>query len=244
MLVLFTDFGIGSPYQAQLHFALHLAEASGPIIDLHADLTCYNARAAAYLLAAYVEVFPPGSVFLCVVDPGVGNVQRRPLAVHYAERWFVGPDNGLFEVLPRHFGAGRIMRIVWQPLRLSNTFHGRDLFAPTAARLSRGDETGLEDLPGWPSDPAWTADLAEVIYLDHYGNIFTGLRAENVPQTTRFQYNGQELAWARTFSEVPAGTAFWYENSIGLVEFAVNQGSAKEYLNAHVGDKIKIFNAR
>ena len=240
VIVLFTDFGPAGPYQAQLHAALYMAGAHGPVIDLHADLACYNPRSAAYLLAAYVEIFPPGTVFLCVVDPGVGSAQRRPLAVHCAQRWFVGPDNGLFEVLPARFGAVRAAQIVWQPEKLSATFHGRDLFAPIAAHLSRNEREGLQALPRWPEGPAWAADLAEVIYIDHYGNVYTGLRAAALPRATVIRCNGHALSWARTYSDVEPGRAFWYENSIGLVEFAVNQGNASAYLQTAVGNLLEL----
>ncbi len=236
MIILYTDFGIGSPYTGQLKAVLHQETAHLPIIDLHADLASFNVRAAAYLLAAYVEKFPPESVFLCIVDPGVGSA-RRPVAVQCQKRWFIGPDNGLFKVLPLHFADTRMWEIVWRPDRLSSTFHGRDLFAPVAARISRGDATGLRILENRPQQ-AWPADCWEIVYVDHYGNLFSGLRASQLAPSARLQLNGRSLYRAATFSDVAEGSGFWYENSIGLVEITVNQGRADTVFQAGIGTDI------
>ncbi len=236
MIVLLTDFGIGSPYQAQLQAALYAHGARQPIIDLHADLASYDIQSAAYLLAAYVPYFPLGSVFVCVVDPGVGGA-RRALLVECAGRWLVGPDNGLFAVLAQHFNDVRYWEIVWQPEQLSRTFHGRDLFAPTAARISRADFSGLQAIP-----PPLTSDIASdawyIIYRDHYGNLYSGIRAKQVDKNRLLGINGHRLHWASTYSEVPPGAGFFYENSIGLLEIAVNQGNAAQRFNAKIGDTI------
>lgn len=242
MIILFTDFGIGSPYQAQLQAALYAQDASQPIIDLHADLACYQIQPAAYLLAAYLPHFPVGSVFVCVVDPGVGGA-RRPLVLECAGRWLVGPDNGLFAVLAQHFSDLRYWEIVWRPQKLSNTFHGRDLFAPIAARISRADFSGLRSIapPDDAVNHAVSADAWQIIYQDHYGNLYTGIRASQVDKNARLALNGQLLAWAKTYSEVPQNTGFFYENSIGLVEIALNQGNAAQAFAAQIGNEVKLL---
>jgi S-adenosyl-L-methionine hydrolase (adenosine-forming) len=234
MIVLFTDFGSASPYQAQLHAALYLTGTNVPIIDLHADLACYQIRPAAYLLAAYVKQFPHGTVFVCIVDPGVGSNARQPVVVECAGRLFCGPDNGLFDVLAVHF-ACTAWEITWQAPSLSATFHGRDLFAPVAARLVAGARQDLRLLPDWPQRPAWDADWYKIVYHDHYGNLFTGVRAATIPPDARLKCNDHVLTRARTFSDVAPGQAFYYENAIGLLEIAVNQGSAAALLGAQVG---------
>lgn len=240
MIVLYTDFGIGSPYMGQMKATLHREQPHLPIIDLHADLACFRPEPAAYLLAAYVEEFPPGSVFLCVVDPGVGSASRKPVAMECRGRWFVGPDNGLFDVLALQHPGTRVWEITWRPPRLSHTFHGRDLFAPMAARLSRGDTSGLAPLPGWAA-PARPADCWEVIYVDHFGNLFTGVRAAGLEgsERPRLALNGQALAWADTYGDVPPGTALCYANSIGLLEIGVNQGHAASRLGAAIGTPVQ-----
>ncbi len=155
---------------------LHQAAPFVPVIDLFADAPTCNARAAAYLLAAYAVWFPAATVLLAVVDPGVGG-PRAPLAVAADGRWYAGPDDGIFELVIRRAAAVQAWEITWRPERLSSSFHGRDLFAPVAARLARG-----EPPPGVPRDPVatchpdWPDDLAEIVYVDHYGNAVTGLR--------------------------------------------------------------------
>lgn len=241
MIVLFTDFGLEGPYVGQMKSVL-LQEAPGvPLVDLMADAPAFDARAAAYLLAAYAPAFPSGSVFLSVVDPGVGSA-RRALVVEADGRWFVGPDNGLLAIVARRVEAARAWQITWRPTRLSASFHGRDLFAPVAARLARG-----EDPPGKPCPISglcgtdWPEDLAEVIYLDRYGNAVTGLRAERVPRDTLLLAGGRRLERANTFSDRPAGAAFWYENANGLVEVAANQARADRLLGLEVGISIELL---
>ena len=240
MIVLFTDFGLTGPYVGQLH-ALLAREAPGvPVIDLFHDVPATAVRAAAYLLPAYTQGFAPQTVFVCVIDPGVGGA-RRALVVEADHRWYVGPDNGLFQPLAARAGRVVVHEILWRPWQLSASFHGRDLFAPVAARLARGQ---------WPeSRPAeldagageWPVDLGEVVYVDHYGNILTGLRAVTLPLSARLGIGRQRVAHARTFSDVPPGTAFWYANSNGLVEIAVNQGPAAAHFGVAVGQPIEVI---
>ncbi len=242
MLILFTDFGVGSPYLGQMKAVLHQRAPGIPIIDLHADAPCFNPSAAAYLLAAYAEEFPPGSVFLCVVDPGVGDPARLGLVVQSLGRWYVGPDNGLLAVLAARNAELQAWRIDWRPARLSNTFHGRDWFAPVAARLALGKSGGLTPWPEWRSQQALpAADAATVIYQDHYGNLFTGLRFSQANPAWRLELGQTVIAYARTYSATPMGTALWYENAVGLVEIAIHQGSAAQQLGVGIGDTLRIL---
>jgi len=244
VIVLFTDFGLTGPYTGQVKAVLHREAPGVPVVDLFADAPAFNPRAAAYLLAAYAQEFPRNTVFLCVVDPGVGTHGRRPVIVEANGRWFVGPDNGLFHVVARRATAPRYRIIGWRPERLSASFHGRDLFAPVAARLARGEP---------PQDPAqrwkqedlneWPDDLPEVIYIDHYGNAMTGIRAAVLPQDARLGVRGHELERARTFGEVAPGTGFWYENANGLAEIAVNAGSAAQAFGIQVGTEVQVSGA-
>ena len=209
-----------------------------------ADVPAFNARAAAYLLAAYAPAFPRGAVFLAVVDPGVGGA-RQPLVVAADGRWYVGPDNGLLALVARRAETAQAWQITWRPTALSSSFHGRDLFAPVAARLARG-----EDPPGSPCPLAglagadWPEDLAEVVYLDRFGNAVTGLRAKGLPEHTALLAGGHRLERARTFSDVAVGSAFWYENANGLVEIAANQARVERLLGLQVGDPVALVNDR
>ena len=245
MIVLFTDFGPSGPYTGQMKAVLHREAPGVAVVDLFADAPAHDPRAAAYLLAAYAGEFPPGTVFLCVVDPGVGSA-RAPLVIEADGRWYVGPDNGLFELVIRRAGTARLWEVRWRPERLSPSFHGRDLFAPVAARLARG-ESPPGDKRLWDERPAadrprpdWPDDLAEIIYIDHFGNAITGLRAATLEPDAVLEADGTRVLRARTFSEVPPGQAFWYENANGLAEIAVNRGRADEALGLRVGSKVAV----
>ena len=179
-------------------------------------------------------------MFLCVVDPGVGG-DRPAVIVEADQRIFVGPGNGLFELVQRSATETRCREIAWRPKTLSASFHGRDLFAPVAAMLARG-----ENPPGRPIDDRlvrrqdWPDDLAEVVYLDRYGNAMTGLRAASLRPDAALVVSGRRLARARTFSDRPSGEAFWYENSNGLAEIAVNRGRADRDLGLAIGAAVEI----
>jgi S-adenosylmethionine hydrolase len=201
MIALFTDFGLHGPYTGQMKAVLHQMAPGIPAVDLFADAPVGNPMASAYLLAVYAGWFPAGTVFLCVIDPGVGGARQR----------------------------------------LSASFHGRDLFAPIAAMLARG-----EPPPGRPrTDDAdrrahWPDDLCEIVYVDHFGNAMTGLRAAMLPPNARLAAAGQLVERERTFSDRPPGVVFWYENSNGLAEIAVNQGRADRDLGFWIGIPVEI----
>lgn len=238
MIALFTDFGLSDPYVGQLH-AVFAREAPGvPVIDLFHSVPDFHVRAGAYLLPAYARDFPVGTVFVGVVDPGVGGA-RRPVMLKADGCWYVGPDNGLFEIVKRRADEHECCMIRWRPPRLSDSFHGRDLFAPVAARLARGEMPDSEPLT-LTAFRDWPDDLPEIVYVDHYGNGITGLRAGKLNSQKALRIGGETVKYARVFSEVSSGAAFWYENANGLAEIAVNRGSAAARFGLKPGDPIGI----
>jgi S-adenosylmethionine hydrolase len=238
-IVLFTDFGSGDLYVGQVKAALQRLAPGMSVIDVLHDAPAFNVRASAHLLAAMVGCFAEGSVFLTVVDPGVGGA-RNALVVCADDRWYVCPDNGLLSVIWARAAKGDCWRIVWRPKQLSASFHGRDLFAPVAATLAV--QGGLPK--GWFEDVGTLDvefggdDLPEIIYVDHYGNAHTGIRASGIPRVALLALGERRLSYARVFSEMAAGEAFWYENSQGLVEIAVSCGSAARLLGLKIGDAV------
>jgi hypothetical protein len=180
-------------------------------------------------------------VLLAVVDPGVGG-RRRAVAVEADGRFYIGPDNGLFELVCRRAKSVRGWDIVWRPESLSPSFHGRDLFAPVAARFALGGPdmtmlraTEITRFCEWPDD------LPEIVYVDHYGNAMTGLRATALPVGVRLAVAGRVVERARTFSDVRPGSAMWYENANGLAEIAVNAGRADVAFGLTVGSPVAIL---
>jgi S-adenosylmethionine hydrolase len=240
MIALFTDFGLAGPYTGQVKAVLARQAPGVPVIDLFADLPAGRPKPAAYLLAAYSRWFTPPVVFVAVVDPGVGSA-RRAVVVEAEGRFFVGPENGLFELVLRRAATARAWEIAWRPQALSASFHGRDLFAPVAARLATaGADAATLQTTEIARVAAWPDDLPEIVYIDHYGNAMTGLRAALLPTGAALATGGRRLPRAGTFSEVPPGTAFWYENSNGLAEIAVNRGRAEAVLGLRVGSPVAI----
>ena len=245
MILLFTDFGTTGPYVGQMRAVLAAAAPDVPTIDLMHDAPAFRPKESGYLLAALLGQAPADAVVLGVVDPGVGT-DRRPVVLRIGTRWLVGPDNGLFAPAVRHANAAgdrvAAWSITWRPATLSASFHGRDLFAPVAAELAggapvRGEPVAPSTLVGVADGPD---DLPAVVYLDGYGNAMTGLRAALLPSGVRIRVGGQTLCRAETFGSVPVGTAFWYVNSCGLVEIAVNRGSAAATLLAEIGTDLDL----
>ncbi len=240
MLVLFTDFSLRDPYVGQMQAVLHRLAPGIPLVNLFSDLPDFNPRAAAYLLPAYLEEFPSGTVFVCVVDPGVGS-QRLPIMLEADGRWFVAPDNGLLSMVCKRAREVQCWQITWQPPQLSNSFHGRDLFAPVAANLAMGRDVPAEVLPQDALLTAWPEDLLEIIYIDHYGNAITGLRASQLAKTCRIRIGNSICEYVRVFSEAKSGRPFWYENANGMVEIATREASTASLLKLRVGDPISIL---
>jgi len=242
MIVLFTDFGADDIYVAQVKATLleHLPHGAD-IVDLLHSVSNFHIGAGAHLLAALHDRFPVGSVFLTVVDPDVGT-NREAVVLQADGKWYVGPDNGLLSVVAARAAETQIWRIIWRPKMLSASFHGRDLFAPVAAWIANGAVPAdrIEQIEALQVRLG-PGDLSEVIHVDHYGNALTGMRAGHLPQSATIAVRDHRLPYARVFAEAPVGRAFWYENSVGLVELAANRASAVRLLGIEVGDPVTVI---
>ena len=240
MIFLFTDFGTSDLYVGQVKAVLAQAAPGAAVIDLLNDAPRFQIEPAAHLLAALCERLPPGSVTLAVVDPGVGT-DRRPIVLRCDERWFVGPDNGLLSVLAARCSGSEAWEIRWQPQSLSRSFHGRDLFAPIAARIANAAITSGDLTPCRSLDVRSDGDdLWQVIYVDHYGNAFTGIRGTVLADNAVLAIGAKQVHHAGVFADAGNERPFWYVNSIGLVEIACNRASAAERLRLDIGDRIGI----
>jgi len=239
MLVLYDDFGWEGPYVGQVKAVLaHLAPGI-PVLDLMHDAPAFEPRASGYLLAALLPEMPPGCTVFAVIDPGVGSA-RRSVVLEADGRLLVAPHNGLLDPVARRAHKHRFWEISWQPKEISASFHGRDLFAPVAAKLAMGQSPEMAGcVPLTHSVRDVPADWPRVIYVDHFGNLVTGIRARQMRRNRNLVVAGYVIRPARTFSDVAPGEAFWYENSNGLVEIAVNQGYADEELEIDIGEFIE-----
>lgn len=240
MLILFTDYGWQDPYVGQVKAVLARDAPGVPLIDLLHAAPDFNAHAGAQLLDGLARAFPVGAVFFCVVDPGVGGAREAAL-VEADGRWFVGPDNGLLSIVAGRAEKSRIWRIHWRPTDMSDTFHGRDLFAPVAARIATGSFPDDWLTPITALNVQFdVADLSRILYIDHYGNAWTGIRGGLAGAGGGLEVKGKRLAWRRVFSDAAKGEIFWHVNSAGFIEIAANRADAARILGLAVGDPVKL----
>ena len=223
------------------------------LVDVSHDVAPQDVAGAAYLLAGVYRFFPPGTVHLVVVDPGVGT-QRRGLAVRADEQLFVAPDNGVLtpvlDVATRIAIVSLTNACYWLG-EVSHTFHGRDIFAPVAAHLARGvplEELGVSigdpvrlDLP----EPRVSGALVEgtVVWVDHFGNLVTNVPATMLAtgETYRVTVGALEITGLlATYGEVRVGQALALVGSHGFVEVAVREGSAAAAAHAGRGAAVRL----
>jgi S-adenosyl-L-methionine hydrolase (adenosine-forming) len=237
MIFLFTDYGFQGPYIGQVETVLHQLAPNEKVITLMADAPRNKPKESAYLLASLIKKLPEDAIIFCVVDPGVGSDEDKPVMMKIDGRWFVGADNGLFDIVARDAEVIEAYEIIWRPKALSNSFHGRDLYAPVCAMIANGNEVDSTSFK-WNDKHKWPDDLNEIIYIDHFGNCMTGIRAESLDKQLVLRIDHQDIVNADTFSDVKEGKALWYENSNGLIEIAVNQGTAEDILQLKIGSHI------
>ncbi len=260
VISLTTDFGCGDPDIGSLSGVIWGIAPGARIVDLSHDIQRHNARQAALLLDRVTPYFPPGSIHVIVVDPGVGT-NRRPLAARFGEQWFVGPDNGVATLMLRRAQKLGLPVEMVEPDKfqfmlpeISDIFHGRDVFAPTAAHIARGvplDEIGapindpvLLDFPeprqvenGW---------LGEVKDIDQFGNLETNIHQDLLkdlgePGAIDVRINGETIhGLVKTFGERGSGEFAALADSSGYLSINVVNGSAQRRLDAKVGDPVEV----
>lgn len=234
MILLFTDFGPSGPYTGQMQAVLARLTPTTTVLPLLSDAPTADPVSSAYLLAALCKGFPAGTIFLSVIDPGVGST-RKPVVLSADGQYFVGPDNGLFNTVAVMAENPVWREIIWRPEHCSNSFHGRDLFAPVAAALAENRAECMLSDYDQGSLINWPRDIKKIIYIDHYGNAMTGLRYDFRYQGQLLKAGNKMISQASTFSDVEHGEAFWYDNSCGLIEVAVNKGRADTGLGLQIG---------
>lgn len=241
MIVLFTDFGRKGPYMGQMRARIHELAPNETVVDLMSDAPAFNIATSARLLAGLVDHMPQKAIFVCVVDPGVGS-SRNPLCIRTKDRWFVGPDNGLFQFVLKNEPEAQAYVIEWRPERLSRSFHGRDLFGPVAAKLATGQEVAMTNLP---LDQLVILEEEqnhyEIGHIDDFGNCWTSMREYEISKEATIVIKNQHFHYAGVFSDTVKGDPFWYVNSSGFVEVAVNQGDAAGQFNLRIGDIVNFI---
>lgn len=243
IITLLTDYGLADTYVAEVKGVLLTAVPDAALIDVTHQVPPGDVRAGQYLFSRTWRRFPGGTVHLVVVDPGVGT-GRRALAAEARGHFFVAPDNGILTSLPED--AEFVSLPV--PPSAAPTFHGRDVFAPAAARLAMG--VSLDELGDPITDPRQSplpepredgiALLGEVIYVDRFGTLVSNIKAEDVDAGVRIVVEGNDVGSVRrTFGDVEPGQLVAYAGSGGEVEIAVRGGSAARLLGVGVGAEVR-----
>lgn len=253
-IALLTDFGLGDPYVAQMKAVLLATAPTAPLLDISHDVRPQDVAQAAFFLASTLPWLPPGTVVVAVVDPGVGT-DRRVLALECASHWVLAPDNGLVSLLLEQRDVQRCLDLTpsWQPA--STTFHGRDVFAPLAARLAMGDDP-LAFGVVWQGDapvrlPAMAprregdAVNCRVLSVDRFGNIVLNLDTAGYdvfpPQSALLAPKALPLVAAASYAGIPAGQVGILPGSQGYLELAVAGASAARRLDLQPGDRLRLF---
>ncbi len=242
IIALTTDFGWGSNYVAQLKAVLLAAVPDARLVDVAHDVPAQSILHGELLLRSISHIYGPGSVHLVVIDPGVGT-PRLPIAVESKGTYFVGPDNGLFGQLKQDPNARAVKLNKEEFFRkpVSNTFHGRDIFAPVAAELAAGlvlEDVGspLEDwLSGSLVKPVQKGGVYEVALVgtDHFGNVLTHLHAREIMENPCIFLDNIEIPFVSTYGEANDGSPVALLGSDGYLEVAVKNGSAADALGSN-----------
>jgi S-adenosylmethionine hydrolase len=254
LIAVLTDFGGRDTYVGQMHAVLATDAPTARVIDLTHAIAPQNVAQGAVVLADAVEAFPPQTIFLAVVDPGVGS-DRRAIAAEIGPWRCVGPDNGLFSGLLDRWPLIRAVTLENAAYRRSNvsaTFHGRDLFAPAAAALANGvplEELGpslTSPMVMLPSAQAVRTDVPEgpsltgtILWADHYGNLLTSITVTDLRSVGGGRV-GVVHAWGsdtaalaipfvRCYSDAMPGTLIALLGSSGRLELAIVDGSAADH---------------
>jgi len=271
IITLTTDFGLKDPFVGIMKGVILSISPDARLVDLTHDVEPHDVVAGALALESAVPFFPAGTIHLGVVDPGVGTDQRA-IAIRCGGQFFVGPDNGLFDLAiselsyngsptDRKRDEVRIVQLTNADFfrePISDTFHGRDVFAPVAAHLASG--LAFDDLADGADVPVESlarlhlvplkyegssACFGEILACDRFGNMITNVRQSDLPSDSgmvRIEFDdGSAIdGLSRTFGDVASGGALAYFGSAGRLEIGVREGSAKESFGLHPGSTFRL----
>jgi S-adenosylmethionine hydrolase len=258
IITLTTDFGLKDSYVAEMKAVILGICPTATIVDISHKIEKFNIRMGAYILASATPYFPKSTIHVTVVDPGVGS-KRQPILIQTKRSYFVGPDNGILTLAARKEGIQHIHKITNRKLMLpkvSNTFHGRDIFAPAAAHLANGTlpaEFGPEIHEIATPKFAKIAKkrnmlLGEVLHIDNFGNIITNFGEKELELMSmegivniKLENTRLELKLCKAYSEVKPQKPLAIIGSHNFLEISVNQGNAADILKTRSGDNITLY---
>lgn len=255
LITLTTDFSEASPYVAVMKGVILSIASDARLLDLTHHIRPQDVSHADYFLGTCVPFYPPGTIHLAVVDPGVGS-ERNPLLIEAGGQFLIGPDNGLFTRVVHALGGNAVVRTLVNPQfhrpEVSPTFHGRDVFAPAAAHLAHGvapSEFGPVQAH-WvrrkhTSAVCWQNQcVGEVQFIDDFGNVITNIPAGMIRElpirVTMGERASVPIRWVRTYSDVKGGELVSLFSSDGFVEIAEVNGNAACRLDVTVGTRVEL----
>jgi S-adenosyl-L-methionine hydrolase (adenosine-forming) len=252
VIALLTDFGTRDYFVGAMKGVIYSINETAKIVDITHEISPQDVASAGFTLQACYRDFPPKTIFVTVVDPGVGS-SRRAILVETKNYFFIAPDNGLLSRVLKAEADFRVFELTNKKFfaeRVSRTFHGRDVFAPVAAYLSRGiapDTFGSEIKDFVLTEenrPRKISDRfieAEIIHIDRFGNLVTNLRAEELPAGFSVEINGQVIKKQyRFYAEAEEGEIFTIVGSAGFLEIAVFNGSAEKFLDVKKNFRLRL----
>ncbi len=252
MIALLTDFGTKDYFVGAMKGVIFSINERANVVDITHEIPPQDISAAGFTLRACYKNFPPKTIFVAVVDPGVGSA-RRAILVETESYYFVAPDNGLLSLVfdrEKNFVVYELANEKYFAENVSRTFHGRDIFAPVAAHLSKGvapNECGtkIENFirlkNSKPEKISEKIITAEIIHIDRFGNLITNLTKNDLPENFTLEIGGRAISRLQNFfAEADTGELFLIAGSAGFLEVAAFQASAKEILRLEVGAKIRL----
>lgn len=255
IITLTTDFGTHDHYAGALRGAILAVNPRAVIADITHEIPAFDIAGGAYVLGTACGVFPPGTIHVAVVDPGVGSA-RHPVLVETERFIFVGPDNGLFSLVARTERIVAIRRLENSSFfraSVSATFHGRDVFGPVAGHLSLGvgvlefgpEMSGLVTLDLFKTVAMPKSVTSRIIHIDHYGNAVTGItrgdldRLGRGPRELKLKIGTVAIrGLSRTYADGPRGRPMMLFGSSGFLEVALNQGAIARHRRLRIGQKV------
>jgi S-adenosylmethionine hydrolase len=251
-IALLTDFGTADYFVGAMKGAILSINDAAQIVDITHEIPPQQINSAGFTLRACYKNFPLKTIFVAVVDPGVGS-NRRAILVETADYYFIAPDNGLLNFIydeEKNFTVYELTSRQFFAETVSRTFHGRDIFAPVAAHLSKGvlpnrfgaqikDYIRLKTAA--PRETSGGKIEAEIVYIDRFGNLVTNLKASDLPEKFTLEIAGRTISKLQTFyAEAEKGELFMIFGSANFLEIAAFQSSAAKQLCAHVGQQIVV----
>ncbi len=259
LITLLSDFGLKDSYVAEMKAVISTICPEARIVDISHSIEKFNIRMGAFVLASAARYFPKGTIHVAVVDPSVGT-KRRALLLETKHAFYLGPDNGLLILAAYREGILHVYQITKPKFllsRLSSTFHGRDVFAPAAAHLTRG--TPSHDFGSEISDyevPTFTKPVSkagklkgEVLHIDDFGNVITNIASKDLKRIgaklkdalkITLEDKSLQVRFSTTYGDVTDKSMLVLIGSHDFLEIAVNQGSASKKLGIKVGDAITV----